>query len=447
MNIGLAHYRIDDTDGVSLEMKKWYDCLTDLKHNCIFISGSKQTENNFCIKGIDFRDKSNKKFVDNCYTEFTDYNSPDDLKKELFERAIEIEKDLASIVKENKIECLIVANIMSLGWNLPASIAFNNFARANPKIKFLVVNSDIYWERELFIHPVVDFVKDILDEYILPDLINVKHYAISDLARVEILKRRGICADVLNKAIDYDNNEKEDINITNKLRKIIGAKENDIVVLNPSRFTTRKAIEFSIDLVSVMKDEIKSYIGRKLYNGKIYNGDSRIHLVLYGTDDSFDPNYIYQLKKKLEDNRIDYTNLHDIINSKRQKEPDIKYSYLDAYYCSDAVVVGSILEGWGNHILESSLSKKPLATFEYPVYKRDIRKYGFRVCSLGDKYYDVKPLRLLPKPAIEKAAKEMLEILFDSEKYEKYVNRNYEICKKNFSYKTLKNCLHKYLKF
>lgn len=447
MNIALAHYRISDTDGVSLEMKKWYDCLTKLNHQCIFISGSKQTDVNFHIEGIDFRDEINKKIVDNCYTEFKDYESTEELKALLYKRADTIQKELTAIVRKNKIECMIVANIMSLGWNLPACIAFTNFAKANPKIKFLAVNSDIYWERELYFHPVVDFVKDILDDYILPDLINVKHCAISDFARNEIIKRRGIYADILHKSIDFDNNEQEDPQISARLRGIIGARESDIVILNPSRFAPRKAIELSIDFVASLQQRKKDFHGKKLYNGRVFDEDSRIYFVLYGTDDSFGTDYITRLKNKLSDNKIDYINIHDIIDSKRQRGEEEKFSYLDAYYCSDAVVVSSILEGWGNHILEASFTRKPLATFEYPVFKRDIKKIGFKVCSLGDRYSDVKPLRLIPKGAIDKAAKEMMNILFDQDRYEKSVRINYDICRKNFSFKTLNSSLQKLLKF
>lgn len=445
MNIALAHYRINGTDGVSLEMRKWYECLTLQNHKCIYISGSKPSDVNCQIQGIDFKDEFNKKIVDNCYTEFKDYETTDELKKLIFERADIIEKELSTIVEKNKIECLIVANIMSLGWNLSACIAFTNFARKNKKIKVLLVASDIYWERELYVHPVVDFVRDILDDYFLPDLVNVKHCAISELARIEIIKRRGLHPFILNKVIDFENSPTEVEAISEKLRKVIGAEEKDIVILNPSRIEPRKAIEFTIELANAIKKKSKKYIGKQMYNKKVFNDDSKIHLIFYGTDDSFGSSYIDNLKNKMDSYNIKYINLRDIIGSTRSGEE--KFCYLDAYYIADAIVSGSVLEGWGNHILEASVSKKPLAIFEYPVFKSDIKKLGLKICSLGDTFRNVRPLKVIPQRAIEKAADQMLDVIFNEEKYQKAINKNYNVCHKNFSFRALSNNLKKLLRF
>jgi hypothetical protein len=445
MNIALAHYRINDTDGVSLEMQKWYECLTKLGHQVIYITGSAQSEQNYHIDGIHFHDELNLKINQNCYLSFNDYSRPDELKDLIFKRADNIEKSLDKIVKEKKIECIFVANILSLGWNLPASIAFTNYAKKNKKIKFICVNSDIYWERELYSHPVVEFVKEILDNYLLPDLFNIKHYVISNLARRELLKRRGLYSDVLYKAINFNNYLQKDEKIINEIRNYIGTAENDIIIFNPSRIAPRKTIEFSVDFIAELEALKTEYVGRSLYNGKVLSEDSKFHLLLSGIDDSLGSDYFSELNKKMKN--INNTYINRIIGNKRQEEPEKKYSYMDAYYLSDAVIVSSILEGWGNHILEASLVKKPLTIFEYPVYKNDIKKLGLKLCLLGSKYYDVKPLRIIPQEAVKKAARDLLEVLSDQEKYNNYVNKNYEICNKKFSFDTLNGNLQKMLRF
>lgn len=445
MNIALAHYRMNDTDGVSLEMQKWYECLTKQHHQVIYITGSTQSEQNYHIDGIHFHDEVNLKIVQNCYLEFRDYSSPEELKELIFKRAENIEKSLDKIVKEKKIECIFVANILSLGWNLPASIAFTNYARKNKKIKFVCINSDIYWEREQYSHPVVEFVKDILDNYLLPDLINVKHYVISNLARIELLKRRGLYSDVLYKAIDFNNHLNKDENILKELRHYIGATDNDIIIFNPSRIERRKAIEFSIDFVAELEAMKAEYVGRSLYNGKILTNETKFYLVLSGIDDSLGTDYFPELNKKMQ--KIHCIYINNIIGNRRQDTPIKKYSFMDTYYLCDAVVVSSILEGWGNHILEASLVKKPLTIFEYPVYKNDIKKLGLKLCLLGSKYSDVRPLRIIPEDALKKAARDLLEVLCDQEKYQAYIDRNYDICKKKFSFDILNNNLQKLLRF
>ena len=41
MKIALAHFRVGETDGVSLEMDKWAKVLERMGHTVVYISGSK----------------------------------------------------------------------------------------------------------------------------------------------------------------------------------------------------------------------------------------------------------------------------------------------------------------------------------------------------------------------------------------------------------------------
>lgn len=43
MNIALIHYRVGETDGVSLEMDKWKKVLEKQGHNVMYIAGSQGT--------------------------------------------------------------------------------------------------------------------------------------------------------------------------------------------------------------------------------------------------------------------------------------------------------------------------------------------------------------------------------------------------------------------
>ena len=446
MNIGLAHYRICNTDGVSLEMKKWYECLTNSGHVCSYISGSVESAVNAYIPGIDFGNEENLRINRNCYETFADYPSEDALKELIFGKAAEIEARLGEIVRKKKLECLIVANILSLGWNMAAAIAFSRFAKAHPKIRILSVDCDIFWEREMYRHPVVGFVREIFDEYLLPDLVNVRHCAINENARNEIIKRRGIYADILHKAMDRENAPAEDPHITEYLRNRIAAKEQDVVILNPNRIAPRKAVEFSVEFVREMMQQLPAHIGEQLYNGKTLAADSEIVFVMYGIDDSFDKSYMQAIRERIDEYGIRFVYLGDIIGTHRSSDLS-KLHYLDAYYMADAVASGSVLEGWGNHVIEAAIAKKPIAMYEYPVFESDLRHYGFRICSMENRYRDVRPLKTIPPEAVRRAAERMWQLLTDRAAYEAVVNKNLSIMCKYFSFKKLSAALNKLLRF
>lgn len=446
MNIGLAHYRICNTDGVSLEMKKWYECLTNDGHRCMYISGSVETETNAFIPGIDFGNEENRRINANCYESFCDYPSEETLKALVFDKAADIERRLNEIVRQRKLDCLIVANILSLGWNMSAAIAFSRFARSHPKIRIVSVDSDIYWEREGYLHPVVGFVRDVFDTYLLPDLVNVRHCAISERARNEIIKRRGIYADVLYKAMDREHAPAEDKHITEYLRNRISAGPDDIVVLNPNRIALRKSVEFTVEFVHEMMRQLGDMRGRPLYDGRTVTGDSHVILAMYGLNDSFDRSYVRALREMIDRYGVRFVYMGDIIGTHRSSDLS-QLHYLDAYYMADAVAAGSVLEGWGNHLLEAAVTRKPLAMFEYPVYETDLRHYGFRICSMGNQYRDVRPLKIIPRGAVSSAARRMWALLTDRAAYEAAVDKNFAILEKQFSYKRLSAALNKILRF
>lgn len=444
MNIALAHYRINNTDGVSVEMQKWSRVLTEMGHKCMFVSGSEQSDTNYHIDGIDFQDETNKIVVENCYEELKNFPDESSLKTWIYQRAGEIEKSLQEVKRKYRIDCFFVANILSLGWNLSAAIAFTNFARKHPKVKFVCVDSDIYWERELYNHPVVGFVGEIVDNYLLPDFFNVKHCVISENAKREMIKRRGINSEILSKYIDTEADGVEIVERSEQIRVLAGAGENDLLVLNPSRLVPRKAVEFSVELIAYLNSVRHELIGKTLSNGRVFREDSQIRLLLYGIEENPEDRYFERIRKEAEQLNVSYCYLGDKIGNARTAD---KFGYMDAFYASDLVVVSSVLESWGSHILETALAHKPMVVFEYPVFAESVKKYGFRLCSLGGKYLDVKPLKLIPPEAVSKAGREALALWTDVDKAESCAQKNYNICTKYFSMKILKNTLQKIIKF
>ena len=113
MNIALCHFRVGETDGVSLEMDKWKEALEKLGHTVIYIAGSQGTASAKIIPSLHYQLPLNTKIVNNVYRDFKEYDSEEALKDDIFSLATEIEEDLIACIKENKIDILVPNNILS----------------------------------------------------------------------------------------------------------------------------------------------------------------------------------------------------------------------------------------------------------------------------------------------------------------------------------------------
>ena len=133
----------------------------------------------------------------------------------------------------------------------------------------------------------------------------------------------------------------------------------------------------------------------------------------------------------------------ELIDHTRHEQNGKKvYALWDAYVHCDMITYPSIYEGWGNQFLEGLFAKKPMVVFEYPVFKSDIKSYGFDYISLGDKYETMDNGLVTAKEEIlNQAADETITYLTDKEKYEKCVNRNFAIAQRELSLDALERLI------
>ncbi|ONI47812.1 glycosyl transferase family 1 [Candidatus Epulonipiscium fishelsonii] len=440
MKIALAHFRVGETDGVSLEMDKWKYVLEKNGHECIYIAGSEGTLKAHIIPQMHYQGEVNNKIVHNCYKEFVDYENIEQLKKEIFEYAAKIEVELSNIISKENIDIVVVNNIWSLGWHLPAGIAFTNVAKKHPKIKFVGHNHDFYWERVLYSNPKVDFVRDILEEYFVPNLENTSHCVINKIAQEQVLIRKGIETVVVPNVFDFNQPVWREDEYNGQLRNQLDINKDDIVILQATRITERKAIEFGIEVVAKINDLKKDYVGKTLYNGQIFKEDSKIYYVFAGLNES--AKYMQTLLSKMNQKNINFKYINELVDHSRGLKDNQKvYSLWDTYVISDFVTYPSILEGWGNQLLEAMFAKKPLIVYEYPVFEKDLKSNKIEYISLGNSYSGEEGDLKISDEIVEKASKEALAILFDKTLYDTQTTVNYEIGKKHYSYEALENIL------
>ena len=443
MKIALCHFRVGETDGVSLEMDKWKLELENLGHNVIYLAGSKGKSNATIIPSLHYNHPLNNKIVSNSYNQLTDYETEEELKTEIFEFAKIIENELIKFINDNGIDLIIPNNILSLGWGLSAGIGFSK-AIKKTNIKTLCHHHDFHWERELYSNPKAKFIKEILNKYFPPKASNICHICINNIAKNELQKRCEISAKVIPNVFDFSMKESFEKDEFNKdLRSKMGILENDIVFLQATRVVERKAIELAIDVIKEFQDNRQSFVGKQLYSGNTFTENNKIYLVLAGEVESDD--YYQKLLNYAKTKKVNIININSFISHQRNNQNTNKiYSLWDAYSIADIITYPSILEGWGNQFLECLVAKKPVIIYEYPVYITDIKQFSFNIISLGDNYKKTSNDLIKVKEIIVKNTyRKILLYLFDKNFRDIKLNENFLIGKKNLSIESLKNKLSK----
>jgi len=437
MKIALAHFRMGETDGVSLEMEKWKMALERLGHQVFRLAGSLSGLKGEVIEALHYQHQENETYLKNAYDQLIDYPDEFAFKKALNESADDLEKQLSVYLRENQIDLIIPNNIFSLGWNLPAALAFSS-AIEKSKVHCLAHHHDFYWERDRYSHPTCGLVSELLKDYFPPKHPLIKHVVINSIAQGELLARKQIDSSIVPNVFDFDAPLWKVDHYNRDFRESIGLKENDVMVLQATRIDPRKAIELAIDMVAALNKQKNSLLNRAMYNGQVFNKSSRIVLVLAGLPEGQEE-YIHKLKNHADKKNVELLFINECIGHERQTVQGRKiYSLWDAYVHADLVTYPSILEGWGNQFLEAVFAKKPILLFEYPVYQSDIAPYDFDVVSLGSDFVrDPQELVHVMQDKIAIAADQLLAYLLDNVARQNTVDKNFKIAQKYFSYKAL----------
>lgn len=443
MNIALCHYRVGETDGVSLEMDKWKKVLENMGHKVYFIAGNAGPSDGYIIPEINYRFKEDLKIERNAYLKLKDYQDEDELIGAIRKQALKIGVGLKRILIKNKIDLIVPNNIFSIGRSIPTAMAFASVIK-ELGIRCIGHHHDFYWERDNFSQPTCTFVRQALKEYYPPKDDLISHVVINSIVQKELKAKKNLDSTVIPNVFDFSGPLWNIDDYNKDLRARLGIKDNDILMLQATRVTNRKAIELAIDVIGEMQKEKNRKIleEAKLYNGKSFNGNSRIVLVLAGMIEAAD-DYVERLKTRTEKTDVELLFVNNLVKHSRCVKNNKKiYSLWDIYLFADIITYPSIQEGWGNQFLEGLFAKKPMLVFEYNVYKEDIKRKGFKIISLGDKYkLDEYGLAKVDKKTIKRAAGGCIRLLIDKDCRKKIVEENFQLGRKFFSYKSLEEKL------
>jgi len=444
--IGIFHYQVGRTDGVSLEIDKWKRVLEEMGHTVHLCAGDLGTVEGTLIEEMYHHRPDAERLYYNTFGELRDYPDEAAYRAELLALADVIERKARDFVAEKGIDFLIPQNVWSVAASPSVTIALTRVMR-DLQLPALAHNHDFYWERTGGVALTCATAIELADKYLPPRDPLARHVVINSLAQRELAERKGIQATVVPNVFDFDAPPWQPDDYNQDFRARIGLRENDVFILQATRIVPRKGIELAVDFVKALdspgrRARLKE---RGLYDGRPFDDDSRIVLVLAGyARDDLTGGYLNRLKQKVERAGIDALFIEDMIGGRRQTREGHKiYSLWDTYVFADFVTYPSLAEGWGNQFLEALRARLPLMLFEYPVYQADIKGKGFRTVSLGFEIQGRDELGLVQvaPQIIEAAADQAVELLTDARLRQETVERNYRLGRRHYSLEALRGYL------
>jgi len=445
-NIGIFHYQVGRTDGVSLEIDKWKRVLEEMGHTVHLCAGDLGAAEGTLIEEMYHHRADAERLNYNTFRELRDYPDEAAYRAELMGLTGVIERKMRRFVAEKKIDFLIPQNVWSVAANPPVSIALARVMR-DLQLPALAHNHDFYWERTGRVALTCATAIELADKYLPPRDPLARHVVINSLAQRELLERKGIESTIVPNVFDFDAPPWQVDDYNRDFRARIGLRENDVFILQATRIVARKGIELAVDFVRALDTPARRAIlkERGLYDGRSFDDASRIVFVLAGyARDDVTGGYVTCLKRKIERAGIDALFIEDVVGGERQTRNGEKiYSLWDTYVFADFVTYPSLWEGWGNQFLEALRARLPIMLFEYPVYQADIGDKGFRVVSLGSEIRgrdDAGLVQVAPQ-VIEAAADQAVELLTDARRRQETVEHNFQIGRQHYSLESLRGYL------
>jgi len=302
-------YRLGGADGVSVEASKWEWALRELGFTTRRVAGE--------LGGLR---------ADDTWLGFLAIDP---------QSGADIEPDALAAALAGS-DLVVVENICSLPLNPGAAkAAAGVLARRRGRVLFH--HHDLPWERP-YLEPVDGIPSDI------PDAV---HVAISDHAR-RALAERGFDAHTVRNSFDFSPRHGDRA----RARRSIAARDDEVVVLQPTRAIPRKDVGRGIAFAEALDELLPGTTVRYWLTGP--------------AEDGFTPE------------------LQRLVTTARVPVEHGRTTYAgDAYAASDVVVFPSSWEGFGNPVVEATIARRPLAVARYPALD-ELIAFGLRLFSVDD---------------------------------------------------------------
>ncbi len=179
--IGIVHYKVGGTDGVSLEIDKWKTVLEDMGHKVHLCAGDLGQIEGTLIEELYHHNPDVERLNTNTYIQFGDYDDEVEYRAELENLAEKIEEGLLNFVRQKGIDYLIIENLWSNATSPPAALAASRLVRSTG-IPTLAHHHDFYWERVDGIALTNRTALELVEKNKPPRISNIQNVVINSLA-------------------------------------------------------------------------------------------------------------------------------------------------------------------------------------------------------------------------------------------------------------------------
>lgn len=400
--VGFVSTRFAGTDGVSLESLKWAKILEEMACECYWFAGKldRDMEKSMLVPEAFFEHPDNVRINEHIWGTI---KRPPEINQLIRQTSDFLKERLYDFVKQFYIDILVIQNALTIPMHVPLGIAITEFL-AETGIPTIAHHHDFYWERTRFS---INAVRDYIDMAFPPSLPSIQHAVINSSAQDQLAWRKGLSSTIVPNVYDFDNPPGASNNIE-KIRKRIGLKRDDVLILQPTRVVPRKGIEHAITLVSRLDDpRYKLYISHE-------SGDEG-DVYLHALQDMANSHNVELRFVKTSITRSDESS--DAENSDQ-------LSLWDVYRCAELVTFPSLYEGFGNAFLEAFYFKKPILVNRYSIWVEDIEPKGFKTILMDG--YITSAL-----------VKNVKKVLGDASLRQEMTEHNYELARRHYSYQVL----------
>ncbi len=397
--IGFVSTRFQGTDGVTLEARKWAQILTRMGHACFWMAGllDAPPEVSHPVPLAFF----NHPEVATVQARLLGVTSrPRALTDQIHSLKERLKDELYRFLDKYRIDVLIPENILAIPMHVPLGLAMTEVI-AETTLPVIAHHHDFVWERERF---AVNAMNDYLQAAFPPSLFGMEHVVINSMAQKELARRLGIPSAIIPNVLDFETPPPRPDGYSADLRREIGLRDEDFLILQPTRVVPRKGIEHAIELVRRLKEP-------------------RAKLVISHPAGDEGNAYMAMLKDRIADAGIDVRFIADRVGEARGVNAAGKkvYTLFDVYPHADLVTYPSYYEGFGNAFLEAVYFCKPVVVNTYAVFARDLDPLGFKTIEMT---------QLVTKDVVE----QVREILRDEALRNQWAMINYDLGLKYFSF-------------
>jgi glycosyltransferase involved in cell wall biosynthesis len=401
MRIGFISTRLAGTDGVSLETQKLAEVVRQMEHTVYYCAGELEGDvPGLLIPEIHFRDPVAVALGERAFGG----TEPDaELNEAISERAAQLKRPLRQFLEQCHIDYVIPQNIFAIPMQLPLAQALTELMQ-EMSLPGLAHNHDFYWERERFLH---NRISDFLDTYFPPQLPQLHHAVINSLAQQALKARRGLDSILIPNVFDFATPPPGIDEYSADFRQAIGLRDDDWLILQPTRVIPRKGIELAIELLA-----------------QLDNPRAKLVITHQAGDEGMA--YLHQLQATAAEKGVDLRYVADIVDDTRRPTADGRkiYTLWDTYPHANLITYPSLIEGFGNALIETIYFRKPALVNRYEVYTADIGPLGFQFAEIDGEVTD-------------KVVSTVRRWLENPGEVTTNVGHNYQLGQQHFSYQTL----------